>query len=82
MPRKKTCKIEKICSSKSGEDTLLMKFAEGYSIHDTITLEVVDYNENAINFYLNKGYIKISEKKGKILNYVMQKRLDNEGGNV
>ena len=82
MPRKKTCKIEEICSSKSGEGTLLMKFAEGYSIHDTITLEVVDYNENAINFYLNKGYIKISEKKGKILNYVMQKRLDNEGGNV
>lgn len=83
MQRKQVCKIEEICSTIIGGGTKFMQFAEQQSKFKTMYLEVVDYNENAINFYKNKGYSITDKKVGeKITNLVMTKHIDNESTDV
>ena len=73
--RNKYGKVEEICSTQKGTGTMLMEFAEEITTYDKIRLEVVDYNENAIQFYKNRGYEIVATKKGKITNLVMEKQM-------
>lgn len=66
-------KVLEICSQEKGLGTDMMKEIFEKAKSDNITLDVVDYNEKAINFYKKFGFQEISraDKKG-IINIEMQ----------
>lgn len=83
LTKKPFAKIEEVCSAEKGLGTKLMLLAETKCKHNTIKLEVVDYNTNAINFYLNRGYKKTDTRvSGNVTNIIMQKELNNESTNL
>jgi GNAT superfamily N-acetyltransferase len=80
--RKDFGKIEEICSIKKGLGSKFMELAEDFCTHKKIKLDVVDFNENAISFYKNRGYKEIGRKGEKVINIIMQKTIKDESPNV
>ena len=70
LKTKKLSRIYEIISSRKGLGRKLIEKAVAEKKHDKLQLFVVDYNQNAIDFYVHMGFVEVERETGKKINNI------------
>lgn len=68
LKKKPLSRIYEICSARKGLGRKLVELALQKKKHPTLQLWVVDFNDNAINFYKHLGFVEVERETGKKVN--------------